>query len=88
MGHMMAPIGLSVRELVGSARFTCSPQCVMDGSHDDTDRTERKRRVWKPFWDRIFRDDPDLCNKTAAPAKAGEAKEDDERDQEDEGKLE
>ena len=21
---------------------------------------ERKRRVWKPFWDRIFRDDPDL----------------------------
>ena len=42
---MMAPIGLSVRELVGSARFTCSPQCVMVGSHDDTDRTERKRRV-------------------------------------------
>ena len=31
--------------------------------------------MWKPFWDRIFRDDPDLCNKAAAPVEEGEAKE-------------
>jgi hypothetical protein len=81
MIYVMACCQTKMKGLTGNLAFSDPNGFTLWPDHStlpdwDLD-TERKRRVWKPFWDRIFRDDPDLCNKTAAPAKAGEAKEED-----------
>ena len=33
--------------------------------------TERKRRIWKPFWDRIFDSDPELSGMTSSDSSEG-----------------
>ena len=77
--YVMSCCQTRVKSWTGGLKWS-DPDGISDWSHSDRLPdwdldAERKRRIWKPFWDRIFDSDPELSGISVEDSKQSKGKE-------------